>query len=580
MTSKNVNRSAGRAFYLPTNEYISLTESRPFRFWDFRIALLFCIVVLPCLFSAAGWCCTDIVVGKAASADGSVIVSHTGGAPDCRVHVVPARTHEPGSMAPVYFGLLDAKVPFGEYGEVIGYIPQVERTYRYFHSAYSHMNEFQLAIGESTMAQREELKCERKSGAKQIMTVEQAQAFALQRCRKAREAVDLIGGLVLRYGFLPSAGGESEALCIADTEEAWVMEIYSVGGEWEPASGEPGAIWAAQRVPDDHAAVVPNWSIIKEIDADQPDWFKVSPNYIQAAVDRGWYDPESGRPFIWQEAYAPPVTGEGAINRLWLFYSTVAPSLMDYPDRALARPFTGYDAYHHPQEPLSFYPFSAAPEKKLSVRDVIRFQRSVFEGTIYDMTADADWLVPDKEGNLVKSPMTTPFPTEAMRQLLDITWHRNVSKGGYGMVTQLRGWLPDAIGGVYWLYLDNQYVSTYVPIYAGVQEIHPAYRVYHPEQFSEDSARWVIDFVDNLLYLRWQPAMAEVRARRDPLEAEFFSDQAEVEEDALALYEKSPAEAEAYLTRYTHQCMDRVVTLYRELRTIILSKFTNNTEWL
>jgi dipeptidase len=526
-----------------------------------------------------GIACTDIVVGKGASIDGSVITSHTGAAPDCRVHVVPARTHEPGAMAPVYFGMLDAKVPFKTYGEVIGHIPQVERTYRYFHSAYSHMNEHQLAIAETTMSQRQELDADRDEGARQIMTIEQAQAFAMQRCKTAREAVELIGSLVEQHGFLPSAGG-SEALAIADPNEAWVMEVFAVGPDWDPESSELGAIWAAQRVPDDHVTVVPNWSVIKEIDLGDPDSFLASSNYMQVAIDNGWYDPQGGRPFVWQDAYSPPVTGEWAINRLWLFYSTVAPSLKEWPDRSLDKPFAGYDAYHHPIEPLSFYPFSVKPEKKLSVQDVIRFQRSVFEDTIYDMSADTDWLVPDEEGKLVKSPLATPFPTSHLRQLLDITWHRNVSKGGYGMVAQLRSWLPDAIGGVYWLYLDNQYVSTYVPIHAGVQEISPYYQTYDPEAFSEDSARWLIDFVDNLLYLRWQEAMEDVRAERDPLETSFFATQEEIERKALDIYQKSPEEAEAFLTDHARECMEKVVELYRKLRNQLITKYTNNHEWL
>ncbi len=528
---------------------------------------------------ASGLTCTDIVVGKDASVDGSVITSHTGAAPDCRVHVVQAQTHEPGSMAPVYFGMQDATVPFKTYGEVIGHIPQVEHTYRYFHSAYSHMNEHQLAIAETTMGQRKELRADHKDGAKQIMTIEQAQAFALQRCKTAREAVELIGSLVEEYGFLPSAGG-SEALSIADPNEAWVFEVFAVGQDWDPESGELGAIWAAQRVPDDHVTVIPNWSVIKEIDLGDRDNFMASSNYMQVAIDNGWYDPEAGRPFVWQDAYPPPITGEWAINRLWLFYSTVAPSLKEWPDRSLKKPFDGYDAYHHPIEPLSFYPFSVKPEKKLSVQDVITFQRSVFEGTIYDMTADTDWLVPDDEGKLVKSPLTTPFPTSHHRQLLDITFHRNVSKGGYGMVAQLRSWLPNSIGGVYWLYLDNQYVSTYVPIHAGVQEISPYYHKYDPEEFSEDSARWLIDFVDNLLYLRFQDAMEDVRAERDPLENSFFTTQEEVEEKALELYRRSPEEAEAFLTDRARVNMEKVVELYRKLRSQLITKYTNNREWL
>jgi dipeptidase len=532
-------------------------------------------MVALCLILAGPWAtaCTDIVVGRAASVDGSVITSHTGACDNCRVHVVPAQTFPPGSKAPVYYGLQDARRPLREYGEIIGYIPQVERTYAYFHSGYSHINEHQLAIAESTMSQKKELQVDRETG-KQIMTIEQAMVFALQRCRTARDAVKLITSLVETYGFLPSCGPESEALCIADPREAWVLEVFSVGPGWEPDSGKLGALWAARRVPDDHVTMVPNWSIIKEIDLNRPDEFMASANYMQVAVDHGWYDPAAGHPFIWQEAYAPPLR-EWALSRFWLFYTTVAPS-RDWPDKSLKDPFRGYDSYHQYLEPVSTYPFSIKPDRKLSVQDVIAFQRSVFEGTIYDMTADVDWLVPDKEGQLVKSPLTTPFPTRDMRELLDITWRRPVSRGGYGMVAQLRDWLPDAIGGVYWLYLDNQYVSTYVPIHAGVQEISAHYQTYHPDEYSEESARWAIDFVDNLLYLKWQNAIQDLREVRDPLEAGFFAGQQAFEAKVLEVYRADPEKAKQMLTEQALANQAAVVDMYRSLRIKLISKYTNN----
>jgi len=542
------------------------------------MGITFVTLMFLAIFGFAQEACTDIIVGKNASVDGSVITSHTGGAPECRVHLVPAQTFKKGAMAPVYYGLQDIKKPLDDYGEIIGYIPQVEKTYAYFHTGYPQMNEHQLAMAESTMSQKEELKTDRKTG-KQIITIEQAQLFALQRCRTAREAIKLITSLVEKYGFLPSAGPNPEALCIADPNEAWVLEIFSVGSDWTPESGKLGALWAAQRVPDDQVTIVPNWSIIKEIDLSNPDYFMASENYLQVAIDHGWYDPESGKPFIWQEAYSP-IPREWAISRLWLFYSTVAPNFKKWPDKKLTSLFKGYNAYHQYLESISYYPFSVKPEKKLSVQDVIAFQRSVFEGTIYDMTSDADWLVPDGKGGMVKSPLTTPFPPKDMRELLDITWRRNVSKGGYGMVAQLRSWLPDPMGGVYWFYLDNQYVTTYVPIYAGVQEISPLYKTYDPDKFSENSARWVIDFVDNLLYLKWQEAIKDVRAVRDPLEASFFEKQSNFEDKVLQLYQKSPKKAKKVLTDYTKKCMEQIVKMYRDLRKLLITKYTNNREWL
>ena len=525
--------------------------------------------------------CTVIGVGKNATVDGSVITSHTDCCSECRVHVVPGRKFEKGAKAPVYWGMVyfgkdDERggKALGDYGKIIGHIPQVEQTYTYFHTGYSQFNEHQLAIGESTCSQKEELTTPYIEGVThQIMTIEQAQVFALQRCRTARDAIRLITSLAEEYGFLPSCGA-AEALCIADPKEVWVLEIFSVGPEWEPENGEPGAIWAARRVPDDHVTVIPNYVRIREVDLNNPD-FMASSNYMQVAIDQGWYDPNSGKPFIWQEAYAPPIR-EGSLSRLYVVYSELAPSLKKWPRRKINNPTGSSTMYRQGYEGAAFYPFSIKPEKKLSVRDVIAFQRSVSKGTIYDMEADRAWLVPRGKDKFIKSPLATPFPSYPMMELLRITSHRNIASHGYGMVAQLRGWLPNAIGGVYWFYVDNPYVSTYVPIYAGVQEISPLYKEYDISRFSENSARWAVDYVDNLLHLRWQNAVEDLRAARNPLENEFFDRQVEIEEKALKLYNQNPKKARRYLTELTTERMEHIVSMYRELRNELISKYTNS----
>lgn len=527
----------------------------------------------------AAWACTVIGVGRLASADGSVIVSHTDCGPDSRIRVVPGRVHAPGETAPVYWGLQDPSQPPEAPVEILGHIPQAERTFTYFRSAYSHLNENQLAIAESTTNQRPELANE-KGKCEQIMTIEQAQVFALQRCRTAREAVRLIGELVTAYGFLCSSGDGSESLCIGDPREVWVMEVFGVGPAWKKDSGRPGAIWAAQRLPDDHATMIPNWSIIKEIRAGDPENFIVSANYMQEAVDRGWYDPKSGRPFVWQETYAP-LPQEFATGRFWLFFSTFTPSLRVWPDRKLGEDlFKGINPYYQFVEPLSIYPFSARPERQISVRDVITFQRSVFEGTIYDLTADPNWLVPDGKGGYVKSPLATPFPGKDLRTLLRLTNRRPVARhrGHYGMVCQLRSWLPDPVGGVYWVYLDNPYFSPYVPIYAGVRDTAECYRLYDPARYSDASARWTIDFVDNLAGLRFQKAAADVRAVRDPWEDGIFARQTEVEAEAVRVFRESPEAARDYLTRYCVGLQEEVPRMYIQLREKLIVTYTNNQE--
>jgi dipeptidase len=151
--------------------------------------------VLALLFVQTTDACTIIVVGKDASKDGSVIISHTDCGDDSRIRVVHGQNHPADALAPVHWGIQRVDLPLDDFGEVIGHIPQVDQTYTYFHSAYPHMNEHQLAIGESTMSMREELKFERSEG-EQIMTIEQAQIFALQRCKDARQAVELVGRLM------------------------------------------------------------------------------------------------------------------------------------------------------------------------------------------------------------------------------------------------------------------------------------------------------------------------------------------------------------------------------------------------
>jgi dipeptidase len=537
------------------------------------------IVVAAVLLADAVSGCTIVGVGKRASVDGSVIVSHSDAGPNSRIHVVPGGTHEPGEMVAVHWGIQEPTRALDDLGEVLGHVPQVERTYTYFHSAYSHMNEHQLAIGESTTNQRPELALEKGQG-DQIMTIEQAQIFALQRCKKAREAVLLIGGLMEDHGFLPSAGDGSETLLIGDPQEAWILEVMGVGPGWSKASGTPGAIWAAQRLPDDHVCMVPNWSIIKEVDAEDADRFLLSANYMQEAVDRGFYDPASGRPFVWQEAYAP-LPREYATSRFWLFHTTFAPGAGPWPERKLDQDvFETLNPYFQYVEPLSIYPFSVEPEKKVSIEDVMAFQRSVFEGTIYDVTAQPQWLVPDGKGGIEKSPLATHFPVKDLRTLLKLSYRRPVARhrGHYGMVAQLRSWLPDPVGGVYWVYLDNPYFSPYVPIYAGVTETAACYQVYDPERYSEDSTRWAVDFIDNLASLRFNEAVEDVRAVRDPFEARLLSEQPRIEEEALRLLEASPGAAAERLTAYTQQAMTEVHQMFLDLRGTLITKYTNNRE--
>jgi dipeptidase len=151
-------------------------------------------------------------------------------------------------------------------------------------------------------------------------------------------------------------------------------------------------------------------------------------------------------------------------------------------------------------------------------------------------------------------------------------------RGHYGFVAQLREWLPAAVGGVSWVYLDNPHVSAYVPVYAGTTDVSPAYRTYHPERFDEGSARWAIDVVDNLANLRFQDAIQDVRAARDPFEDRLFAAQPDVDREAARLSRTSDSAAREYVTRLTRQAMDDVMALFGELRATLFVKYTNNRQ--
>lgn len=529
-------------------------------------------------FNLVSYSCTIIAVGKNATNDGSVLVSHSDAGPDCRVHVMPGANFANGAQAPIYWGMTELGRPLGDYGDTLGYIPQVKETYSYFQSAYPQMNEWQLTIAESTTSMREELKLN-DSTCKQIMTVEQAQAFALQRCKTAKEALKLITALMEKYGFRPSCVGESESLVLADTKEIWVLEIFAVGNEWSPESGKPGAIWAAQRVPDDQTTMIPNWSIIKHIDLKDTANFRASSNYMSEAIERGWYNPASGQDFVWQDVYAP-VPREWATSRFWLFNATFNPSLPELPDRYTTNPFAGEEQYIQYVEPISIYPFSIVPNKKMTVQDIMTFQRSTFSGTIYDKENAPGWYYPGSKGEMVRSPHATPFPTADMRKLLKINMRRNVARarGEYGMIAQLRGWLPNDIGGIYWFYVDNAFTSAYVPMYAGVTDVAECYKTYDKNVYSDNSMRWAVDFVDNLLYLKWQDAVKDLHTARDPLEQRFFEEQVTVDSTFLELNKKSPKKAKQYITDLTISRQNETLKLFQDLKITLITKYTNNKQ--
>ena len=208
------------------------------------------------------------------------------------------------------------------------------------------------------------------------------------------------------------------------------------------------------------------------------------------------------------------------------------------------------------------------------------FQRSTFSGTIYDKENAPGWYYPGPGGEMVHSSYATPFPTAETRKLLKINRRRNVARarGEYGMIAQLRDWLPNEVAGIYWFYVDNAYTSAYVPMYAGVTDVASCYKTYDKEKYDENSIRWAVDFVDNLLYLKWQDAVKDLHAVRDPVEQRFFDEQEEVDRTFVELNAKSNKKARQYITTLTIDRQNEILKMFQDLKVTLITKYTNNKQ--
>jgi dipeptidase len=470
--------------------------------------------------------CTVIMVGREASTDGSVMATH---AADCGVcdftwRHVPAADHKPGEMRKIYHINQIRTWPPSEglkwdliKKDATGLeIPEIAHTYGYHHAVFGYMNDQQLAIGESTVGNRRKMSNPTPSGG---MDITMLTLLAMERCRTAREAIRLMGGLAERYGYGFHDGGEM--LAVADPREVWVFEIMPVGPLWTPPSGQPGAVWAAQRVPDDEVSVCPNESRIGELDLDNPDFFMASPNAVSYAVEAGFYDPKGGRPFNWKRAYNPveaSASAEPRRARLWRFLDLVAPS----------RKFD-------PETPNMDFPFSVKPDRKLSVQDVMALTRDKSQGTVFDPAR-----------GIRGGPFQNPNYYRATRLI-------SIPNAEYTTITQSRAWLPDIVGGIVWVALGSQDTSCYLPFYAGVTDIPRSFSIGDHWVLNRDSARWAFDYVDFHVQVAYNAAITDVKEAQKRWEDGALARVPEIDAKARELFQKSPRDAARFLTGY---CLD------------------------
>jgi dipeptidase len=420
-----------------------------------------------------------------------------------------------------------------------GVIDQIAETLGYLNPAYAAMNERQLAIGESTFGGREELVSD-----KGLIDCETLTRLMLERAQTAREAIRIAGQLLAEHGWVD----EGEGLTIADKEEVWLMEIVG------PGKDRVGAIWAAQRVPDDHVSVIANSSRIGEIDLDNSEYFMASDNVIEAAVELGFWQPDSGQPFRFWAAYDP--TGNYSFScsrRVWRVFDRLAPSLELHANRNL-------------------FPFSVKPEQPVGPETIMELFRDTYEGTDFDPVKNL--VVTDEDGKTVKSPLANPFMPYDMNKLLQTTggwgWRgeRPIARWYcmYVTVPQSRGWLTDAVGGIVWFGYGNPAMTTYAPLYAGITDLPETYQTDgRTTGFSRDAAWWAFNRVATLAAHRWGEMREDVAAVRDPLQDQLLQAQTEVAETAAKLLAEDQSAALAYLTRLTDQACREITEAYWKL---------------
>ncbi|KDO21506.1 hypothetical protein SPRG_12470 [Saprolegnia parasitica CBS 223.65] len=452
--------------------------------------------------ATAARACTMIAVGKNATIDGSTIVTHNddagGDTADLRLVAIAAADHAPGSMRAVYkiFGgypRMVARDRGPQYEPVdgqnvsvpLGFIPQVAHTYSYIQQEYGIVNEVQLAIGEST--------CSAKStgwplnipGGHSMFGIGELTNIAMERCDSARCAIQTMGDLAVQYGFYGEYGGtpeapghDSEALGITDKYgEVWIFHILA-----SPANNS--AVWAAQRVPDAHIAVLANRFTIGAIDLSKPDEFLASENVFSAAEAAGWYTPQvPGRTddFDFAKVYGPaPPPGPHfyADGRSWRIYSSFAPSV------AVPKTFGFVAEYPH-------YPFSAPVDAPIALEAVTRILRDQFQGTEFDLTK-----------GVAAGPFGSPLRYSGFTRGVHGGWVNPISvhRTLYSYAVHVT-----ATDGTLWFGQSAPHGTVFTPFASTQAALPPSYHDLAGKQseFHHQSAWWAFNFVNNWRALRY-----------------------------------------------------------------------------
>ena len=497
------------------------------RYFIFSIFLLIGVKVFSC---------TNFIVGKKASADGSVFCTYN--ADDYGMFIglahYPAEKHTKGEMRDI----ID-----WDTHKYHGKIPEAPETY----NVIGNMNEYQVTIAETTYGGREDM-----VDPTGLIDYGSLIYIALQRSKNAREAIKVMTTLAQTYGFC----SEGETFTICDPNEAWIMEMQGKG------PGSKSVVWVAQRIPDNAICAHANQSRIGKFNMNDKHNVMYAKDVIKFARAKGWFT-GNDKDFSWKQVYATP-NFEGrrfCDARVWAFFNRFKKGFERYLPWALGKDKDAEDM-----------PLWVIPDKKLSIQDVQQAMRDHYEGTplALDSTSIGGgvWQMPYRPTPLIFSCNGKKYFNE-----------RPVStqQTAFSFVSQMRDWLPRQIGGILWFGNDDGNMVAYTPIYCGNTVQPECYNTPGADAvtFSMNNAYWVCNWVSNMVYPRYSLMFPSLKQVRDSLEQNYFANQKEIESKALELYSSDRAEALKFLNNYSNEKAQQMLSRWKELAFYLIVKYND-----
>ena len=488
--------------------------------------------------AAAASACTNFIVGKKASADGSVMCTYN--ADDYGMFIglahYAAGTHAKGTMRKIIDW--DTKKYHGE-------IPEAPQTY----NVIGNINEFQVTIGETTYGGREEM-----VDTTGIIDYGSLIYIALQRSKTAREAIKVMTGLAEKYGY----NSEGDTFTICDPNEAWIMEMMGCGGDKKQK-----VVWVAVRIPDDAISGHANQSRIGVFSQYKTEVLH-SKNVVSFAKEKGWYK-GSDKDFSWKNTYAfPDFSGRRICDaRVWSFFNH-HKDMSRWLAWALGKDKNAEDM-----------PLWIIPDKKLSVKDLEADMRDHYEGTVMSVADGSDigggiWQMPYRPTPLFYKVNGKQYFNERPT---------STQQTGFSYVSQMRSWMPREIGGVLWFGNDDGNMVAYTPIYCGNTVQPECYNTPGADAvtFSMKNAYWVCNWVSNMVYPRYSLMFPSLKQVRDSLENDYLANQQAVEAKAQELYKTDKAQALSYLNAYSNEKAQQMLARWKQLAFYLIVKYNDMT---